>query len=159
MPNSTEFNIGFIATEYLQDPSNIKWADILTHKTISSNITDSLIKKAEPIKEYLNTVNKEMIDQMGYEFTLDGYKCIMYNGRGNSTTFGELIDKYDICAMFYFNGERYFYSLYSKTVDTSVISKRMCGGGHPGASGFSNRKLLFTKGSNFNSEGDGNDSF
>lgn len=151
MPNSAEFNIGVMSTGYLQDISNPNWLQILTNYDFRKDMIERLIINAKHVKEYLSTVNAQQLVEMGYEFTLDGYNCIMYNGRGNSNTFGDLINKYDICAMFYFNGETYFYSLYSTKVDTSIISKRMGGGGHPGASGFQSKELLFVKGTKFDS--------
>lgn len=143
MRNDEEFNLG--AMKNFNDPKDQQFLQILTDGS-RTKYSMYCIHDGFIIKDYLEELNKIQLNEMSYEFTLDGYKCIMYNGRGNSCTFGNLIDKYDICAMFYFTGETYLYSLYSKNVNTAEISERMGGGGHPGASGFQNKTLLFKKG-------------
>ena len=152
MPNDGDFNLGFM-TEF-QDPSNNRLDLIINEDDdkLGSKTLEELIDFGKAITKYLEVTNTQRLQEMGYEFILDGYKCIMYNGRGNSLTFGNLIDDYDICAMFYFQGDTYIYSLYSKEVDTSEISKKLGGGGHPGASGFQSKELLFKKGTVFNTE-------
>ena len=59
-------------------------------------------------------------------------------------------DGYDGCASFYFDGEKYNFSLYNDNgkVDCSEIAKQFGGGGHRGASGFTcdnNTFLSFIK--------------
>ena len=148
--HDSEFNLGF--TLRYSEPSDERLGAILYDDNLNEySYCDELIEKGSVIKEYMESVNKQRVQEMGYDFTLDGYKCIMYNGRGSSLTFGDLIKEYDICAMFYFTGDTYIYSLYSETIDTSEISKRFGGGGHPGASGFQSKELLFKKGTIYNS--------
>jgi nanoRNase/pAp phosphatase (c-di-AMP/oligoRNAs hydrolase) len=64
-------------------------------------------------------------------------------GNVNSMFFGNKMDEYDICAAYNYNGDKYTVSLYSKEIDTSEISESLGGGGHPGASGFTDNNLPF----------------
>lgn len=60
--------------------------------------------------------------------------------------FGDLMEKYPLCALFTFDGEMYTVSLYSEgQQDCSVIAAAHGGGGHPGASGFRCKELPFKK--------------
>ena len=93
-------------------------------------------------------INKENIGKTeGYESELEGHKCYCVNAHGNSLYFpDDIMSKYEFVVLWHFNGERYIYSLYSKgDFDTSKISEKFGGGGHPGASGFSSNKLLVVK--------------
>lgn len=148
-PNVSAFNLG--ASAIYNDPQSDTFKDILY--AMDNDVANTYINKCldygKIIEKYLNNDNAEKISEMGYEcklvFNDIQYNCICYNGRGNSKTFGHLIDDFDICIMFYYVGDQYIYSLYSKEVDTSEISLVMKGGGHPGASGFQHNKLLFRK--------------
>ena len=81
------------------------------------------------------------------------YKFICINReRFNPINFGIDYHKdgYDGCASFYFDGEKYNFSLYNDNgkVDCSEIAKQFGGGGHRGASGFTcdnNTFLSFIK--------------
>lgn len=67
-------------------------------------------------------------------------------GLAGSDWFNSVDDSsYDILMPFSYNGryKTWSYSMYSKTVDVSVIAKKYGGGGHMGAAGFNSDKLLF----------------
>lgn len=145
------FNLGALVV--CGDPISEKFKMALHYKD-KSDLIDNCIDYGLVIEEYLEQDNTQKLSEMGFEcklvFNNTSYRCICYNGRGNSKTFGHLIDDFDICVMFYYVGDQFIYSLYSKEVDTSEISLAMGGGGHPGASGFQNKELLFKKDSTLN---------
>lgn len=145
--NISAFNLG--ALMVCGDPTSEKFKTIVRTPGKGSAYIDLCLEYGLIIEDYLEQDNTQKLSEMGFECNLifndTPYRCICYNGRGNSTTFGHLIDDFDICVMFYYVGDQFIYSLYSKDVDTSEISLAMGGGGHPGASGFQNKELLFKK--------------
>ena len=54
--------------------------------------------------------------------------------------------RYPVCIAYIHDGEKFTVSLYSESVDVSVIAKAHGGGGHKGAAGFICAELPFTKG-------------
>lgn len=107
---------------------------------------NTLLEEGKIIYKHLMNTYKEIREDIGYESEIDGHPCFVVNNSGNSWVFGELMSKYDYVILFSYNGSGYEYSLYSeRKKDCNVIAKKFKGGGHPGASGFSSEKLLFTK--------------
>ncbi len=141
------FNLGALMA--CGNPTSENFETVLCSPGKGSVLIDLCLDYGLVIEEYLEQDNTQKLSEMGFECNLIfndiPYRCICYNGRGNSKTFGHLIDDFDICVMFYYVGDQFIYSLYSKDVDTSEISLVMGGGGHPGASGFQNKELLFKK--------------
>lgn len=151
----TEFNLGCIAL--LNDPTNTAFcnlADPFMDATLSfiTAYTEKCITAGKNILKFNESLNKQQMIEMAFEvnikFENKTYTCLVFNGRGNSTTFGDNINKYDICAMMYFIGDTWINSLYSAKIDTLPISEFMGGGGHPGASGFQAHDItpIFIKG-------------
>lgn len=150
--NDAAFNLGCIAS--LSDPTNDEFNHLLNPMMDASQFykpesVEKLISAGETILAYNTSLYEQQMIEMAFECTIEFedkmYTCLVYNGRGNSLSFGDNINKYDICAMMYFNGSTWFHSLYSAKVDTLPISEYMRGGGHPGASGFqvhSNKPVL-----------------
>lgn len=147
--DQSAFNLG--ATALYNDPRSDAFKGIAhsIFDDVPERGVDECLEYGKIVEKYISVNDNEKLSEMGFECNLvyddTQYKCICYNGRGNSKTFGHLIDDFDICIMFYYTGDQFIYSLYSKEVDTSKISLAMGGGGHPGASGFQNKKLLFKK--------------
>jgi oligoribonuclease NrnB/cAMP/cGMP phosphodiesterase (DHH superfamily) len=84
--------------------------------------------------------------KLGFGVIFEGYRCYAVNlGYSNSEYF-KSITGYDILMPFVFDGKQYTVSLYSTTVDVSVIAKKYGGGGHKGASGFQCKQLPFLRG-------------
>ena len=156
MENDAEFNLGCIAL--LNDPTNTQFTHLVdpmldAAQFITSDYTERrLITAGKYILKYNESLNKQQMIEMAFEtnikFEDKTYTCLVFNGRGNSTTFGDNINKYDICAMMYFIGDTWIHSLYSAKIDTLPISEFMGGGGHPGASGFQVHDItpIFIKG-------------
>ena len=119
-----------------------------TNKFFIANTT----KAGRNIIKYQQQFDKDYIKHFGFETKLEGHSTFAMNkGRSSSQSFGDLIDKYDLCLTFTYNGSKYLMSIYSKKIDASVIAKKYGGGGHPGAAGFeakymdivNNEKILF----------------
>jgi hypothetical protein len=135
--------------EWLNDDilSNALNLNILNpeHTCIDINdvIDDGRIDSLPKEKEYISKLN-----EYGFIGKLDGHTCLCLNeGLGNSFAFEELIDKFDFCILFTFNGEKYKYTLYSKEVSVVEICMKHGGGGHKNAAGFtsSNMEIEFVK--------------
>ncbi|KKK68475.1 hypothetical protein LCGC14_2943690 [marine sediment metagenome] len=85
---------------------------------------------------------KQYMD-LGFETIFENNKCFAVNlGHCNSDYFKSK-NGFDIFIPFVFDGTRYTVSLYSTTVDVSIIAKKYGGGGHKEASGFVCTELPF----------------
>lgn len=137
--NTTFFNLGLDAIENL-DPTSKIWNDLLSTKNVSS-----LIENGRIIQKYKTALGNRAVDQYAFEYEIEGVKALCLNNVfGGSEWMGEAINKYDMICVFHMNKDGLFeYSLYSEKIDTSKISKKYKGGGHPGASGFVTDKLIF----------------
>lgn len=104
-----------------------------------TNVT-RIIENGKIILGYVEQQNKSYINACSFETSFEGYKAIAVNKMlTNSQLFDSIWDedKYDIMIAFGWKRDRYTFSLYTtKDIDTSLISKKYGGGGHPGASGF-----------------------
>lgn len=123
-------------------PDGNTWWDMFAEET-----EQEIIEKGKVITAFRDQWASNYINKLGFEVEFEGYKCFTVNlGYSNSEYFKSLPEgKYDILMPFVFDGENYIVSLYSKTVDVSEIAKKHGGGGHKGASGFTCRKLPFSK--------------
>lgn len=151
LDNTREFSLG--AFNLYGDPKNNNITEALfdDNNILPDVMVCTSIDIGKIIVNYNDNIDKANMSEMSYKTYIEYkgkiYNCICINRRGNSYTFGEDFKKYDICIMWYYNGDRYFYSLYtdSDDIDTSEISKAMGGGGHKKASGFNSDSLLFKK--------------
>jgi uncharacterized protein len=129
----------------LQDcsPTSKIWYDLLNNS--SSSTLDILTSGVAAIK-YRDNYCLNLCNSYGYETEIDGrraYACnqFMFGSGG----FGERFKQYPICIAYIYNGKKFSVSLYSVTVDVSVIAKLHGGGGHKGAAGFVCDVLPFIK--------------
>jgi oligoribonuclease NrnB/cAMP/cGMP phosphodiesterase (DHH superfamily) len=126
------------------------------HKIIESymnKFVNTAIAKGKVIKEYKDFENDVFCDEHGFECVIADhtstigtryYRCFAVNRRGNSTMFGDRVNKYDIVIGFHYNGKQYVYSLYTSKVDVDCeyLAKKLGsvsglgGGGHTQAAGF-----------------------
>lgn len=123
----------------------------LSEKYYYNKVLNS-IKKGHTILDYEMKQNKEFhMDMYSFEFTIVAfnrkYKCIGLNRKGNSLMFGDTINEYDIVCPFFFNGEKWTYSLFTNKDDINceAIARLFDGGGHRKAAGFVSESLLFKK--------------
>ena len=125
-------------------PTSYLWENLLAPGEF---LAKELISDGKIMAEYRDGWAKEYCKSKGFESEFEGYRCFAMNlGLCNSEYFKSVDNgDYDILIPFSFNGEKWTYSLYSKTVDVSKIAQKYGGGGHKGASGFSSDELLLKK--------------
>lgn len=88
------------------------------------------------VNRYSFEINLEIFDKENNKNT---YKALVINHNpSGSLTFGNKLDKYDVCISYINNGEVISASLYSNKdyFDCSEVCKVFNGGGHKGAAGF-----------------------
>lgn len=87
----------------------------------------------------------DMLKHIGFEGMIDGHRCLCMNAAHiGSEAFGTTaMDDYSVLSPFYFDGQQFTVSLYSKSVDVSKIAKARGGGGHRGAAGFQCAQLPY----------------
>jgi oligoribonuclease NrnB/cAMP/cGMP phosphodiesterase (DHH superfamily) len=119
-----------------------------------SQIWDSLFRGSTKINDivgngriaiaYRDAYCKALREHHSYETVLDGKTaCVLNVAEFGSAAFGDQLQAYPMCIAFIYDGDQYTVSLYSETIDVSVIAKKHGGGGHKGASGFVCDKLPF----------------
>jgi oligoribonuclease NrnB/cAMP/cGMP phosphodiesterase (DHH superfamily) len=105
-----------------------------------------IIDQGKAAIKYRDNYCEEMRESFGYETEIDGHKAYAMNAyRFGSKGFGDKIKEYDVCIAYAHDGKRFTVSLYSETVDVSVIAKKFGGGGHKGAAGFVCDELPFKR--------------
>lgn len=178
MDETTEFNIG--AKSVRRTPKNALSImlgynanvinKLFSDQTEDNEIVDSYMKKyikkvfisrGRIIKQYQDIQNESICNDCGFRFSIIDdadnkrvYNCFAVNKLGNSTMFGDRVDKYDIVVPFQFNGEMWKYSLYTTKVDVDCekLARKLGsidglgGGGHEKAAGFQTYDQLIEAG-------------
>lgn len=138
--NTKHFHVGFDACD--KNPEDEIWRTLL-----EDDETDKIIEEGKIMIRYRDNLAKEYCKSKGFEAEFEGHKVFAMNiGLAGSDWFKFIDDgSYDILMPFSYNGKHknWSYSMYSKTVDVSVIAKKYGGGGHKGASGFTTDELIF----------------
>lgn len=151
-PATNDFHYGLTISHPTDDIINILLSTSEDFSSVRMNYITDIIKQGEEIQKFLKFENKEYhVDMYGFETTLpllhkNGvYRVFCMNRKGNSLMFGDKIDEYDAVIPFYYNGERWTYSMFSNKeyVDCSAVAKAYGGGGHKGAAGWTSDKLIF----------------
>jgi oligoribonuclease NrnB/cAMP/cGMP phosphodiesterase (DHH superfamily) len=89
---------------------------------------------------------KQYVKDFGFETTFEGYKAFAVGlYEFGSRVFGNLIEHYDLCIAFEFDGRMWEVGLYTANPNINVgkIAQKYGGGGHPGAAGFPCTSLPF----------------
>ena len=121
----------------LQDSSPLSslWLDLFSEKGME-NCYD-IIETGKAAIKYRDNYCAGLCKSYGYETEIDGHKAYACNqfmfGSGG---FGERFKEYPLCLAYIHNGRKFTVSLYSTTIDVSIIAKNHGGGGHKGAAGF-----------------------
>lgn len=110
------------------------------------------IRHGKQILKFLWADNRRYLNTNGFECKLNGYSCLACNKTSNSLLFDSNRNEYDLYCAFAFDGMKWKYSIYSTTLDCSVIAEQYGGGGHMGAAGFSCNELIFTDINKYNNE-------
>ena len=140
-PETELFHLGY----NIENPNDI--FAVITAAYADLSIYKDAVNSGKVIKEYVDAQNKEYCESSGFEISIyDKYTDRTYSvfalntDRCTSLTFGDNMDKYDICMPFYYNGKKHAWShsLYTNKadVDCSYIAKALGGGGHQKAAGF-----------------------
>lgn len=144
-PDTTNFKLGYT----LNNPESI-WGIIqssyLDYTTYRGSVEDGRV-----ISRYVDEQNKEYCAKAALDMNIS-YNGRLYSvmalntNRCTSLTFGDNMDKYDICMPFWYNGKKHIwsYSLYTNKddVDCSEIAKTLGGGGHKQAAGFTMKTCI-----------------
>lgn len=129
-------------------PGDMAWNQLLGFDgpTIEVALVDLIKKVGQAAIQYRDSYCKLISDDYGYETQIDGHKAYAMNlYRFGSASFGKRFNQYPVCLAYIHDGGKYTVSLYSETVDVSVIAKNHGGGGHKGAAGFVCTDLPFKK--------------
>ena len=141
-PRTLPFQYGI--KRYNTDPNNIDfWCSLFDTELVQRIVEEGFI-----IIEYQQEKDEKFIKKYSFETELDGYRCIAVNKMNTSSLLFKSIwdpDKYDIMLTFGYFNKQWTVSLYTdkKNIDVSKIAKKMGGGGHAQASGFSIKELPF----------------
>lgn len=108
----------------------------------NNNLIDKIIEDGKIILKYQDSVNQKLCKSSSFEADFQGKKAICLNGGGfNSDVFKSVYDedKHDVMLPFIFDGKKWNFSIYTtkNDIDCSVIAKKLGGGGHKQAAGFS----------------------
>ena len=131
-PQCFQFYEGLKVTPGTNSPLSVIWKWLFIDCEVGNTISHGKI-----VIQYRDNYCSKLCKSFGYETEIDGvraYACNQY--MFGSQGFGELFDKYPLCLAYIHDGEKFTVSLYSITVDVSVIAKNHGGGGHKGAAGF-----------------------
>lgn len=105
---------------------------------------DEVVKLGKIGILYRNDLMESVAKGYGWETTIGGHKAFAMNTpKIGSGAFGKRFETYPICIAFIKSKNEYSVSLYSKSVDVGEICKKLGGGGHKGAAGFTCKELPF----------------
>jgi len=142
------FNLGFSMVKD-KSPASEVWDPIVTPSGIRDTelLYSAYVDPGRVIFDYQTTKNEKDLSR-GFEYELDGVKCLCVNTTGNSFVFGDKIHEYPMACLFYHTGSNWHYSLYSSETsddaqDVSIIAENHGGGGHKHAAGFISEKFIF----------------
>jgi len=105
----------------------------------SHKLSEEVIRKGAAIKTYNDKEDYGRMKSWAFYVNHWGYRVISACGKLGSQVFDSVPkDSYDIMAPFFFDGERWTFSLYTENpdIDVSKIAVEMGGGGHVNAAGF-----------------------
>lgn len=111
-----------------------------------SPAVEKILEKGRVATAYRDVYCADIMKSYGFETEIDGIRAFATNlYRFGSPGFGRKFKEYPICLAFVYDGNKYTVSLYSETVDVSLVAKKFGGGGHKGAAGFVCDRLPFGK--------------
>lgn len=139
MPDTDAIYYGILSKDWKY--TSCLWKEVLTE---NYNLTN-LKHQGEAVLSYLHHDNLMNRNKWAFETRLADYPCLAINRKVTSEIFGKDLTQYPIYCVFQFDGEKWRYSIYSRTVDCSLIAAEFGGGGHQGAAGFHLPYCLFDK--------------
>lgn len=115
------------------------WEFLLKDSGVDNIINDGIVAT-----RYRDGFCGDYRKSFGWAVNFEGLECYALNlYMVGSLGFGDKIDEYSVCLACVYQAGKWTVSLYSKTVDVSVIAQKYGGGGHKGAAGFVCEKLPF----------------
>lgn len=141
-----QFHEGFLLIDHDPDKNYNTWRDLCYNEIRLKEI----IRNGDVALQYRKHFMNEGIESYGFESTIDGHTCFVFNQcLISSTDFESKIPKgkYEVLVAFVFDGNNYVYSLRTdrNDIDVSEIAKNHGGGGHKQAAGFTSKQLITTK--------------
>lgn len=149
---TAEFHAGLQMND--TSPESPLWTAILIPSECGTpSWVISIRSTGRSVLQYKNRFYGDLREKNAYEVEFEGNKAIAINVAGvGSEAFGfpngykgEMPDEWPVLIAFYYNGDNFVVSMYSKAVNVSEIAKKYGGGGHPGAAGFLCKNLPFSK--------------
>lgn len=140
------FAMGLTMEKY-KNPFDEIWKDLLYSSTEIKTL--EILQKGEVIFEYQEQQNENAVKYNSFvSKALDPeHECLCLNSiGGNSRLFGDKFAEYPVVCKFGYDGNEWFYTIYSNEqspVDCAELAKRYGGGGHRHAAGFRTKKLIF----------------
>lgn len=135
-PDVLPFQFGMRLDQW--DPHEEEWDRLWNLKDVENAVIPDIIATGRVVLKYLD--NEDQMRAKGARYLdFQGYPAVAINGAGlNSDRFKYCDYKPADIRIAYFYTSRNFWkvSMYSETVDVSVLAKKMGGGGHAGAAGF-----------------------
>jgi oligoribonuclease NrnB/cAMP/cGMP phosphodiesterase (DHH superfamily) len=132
----------------LNPEGNVWDSCVLSESSQGEENIKSLAEMGKTCKTFRDNFCKQYVKDFGFETTFEGYKCFAVGlYEFGSKVFGDLMDKYDLCLSFEFDGKTWEVGLYTNNPEINVgkIAQKYGGGGHPGAAGFPCKELPFGK--------------
>jgi len=124
------------------EPESFVWDLVFSGQRI---FLEDTIKNGNLVLKYQEAENEKFIRGYGIETEFEGVPAIVINGRANSQMFeGVNEEDYPLWITFIRTKNKHWtVTLFSKTIDVSIIAKKYGGGGHVGAAGFQCSTLPF----------------
>lgn len=128
------------------DPANRKWESWLSG---IDDFADHFIDEGRSILKAVRQRDTDYMEKYSFEAMFDNYLCICVNsGLMTSRAFVSKYDskRHDIMLSFVKRENGWVVNLFSTKVDVSKVAKKHGGGGHIGASGFTPKHMVWSRG-------------
>ena len=123
------------------------WQRIYRDYTINGDLYFNLINIGNTLLDYIKKDNKGLSESSHFICHIGDLRCVAVNKLGgNSQVFDAIWDGnfYDAMVIFGFNGKVWRFSIFtSKNIDVSAVAKKLGGGGHAKAAGWTCDSLPF----------------
>lgn len=141
----------------ISNPESPFWQILLSEvdNKCYGHLLRAILKDGHNIKRYVIENHKSQCKEKAYiskfwcgDLGIDkSLKCVVCNAGRGSAIFDSVTDDYDMMVVYWFDGEQFNYSFYSKKggMDVSVIARQYGGNGHKNAAGCRSEKMLFPK--------------
>lgn len=108
---------------------------------------NDLIRDGETALLYRNNYYRDLVKRLSFFAEFEGYRIVACNAAlVNSQLFDSIHGDYDLMMPFYFDGNQWTVSIYTKkNIDCSELAKKYGGGGHKKAAGFQCKTLPFSR--------------